>query len=539
MTCRSGLHPGRDVHASGFIRRKVLGLAVRCVNESACEWTGELRYMSTHLRKDCALQKIIHAMHTFVYAKPERNSNSNSNSAAGVVNDCASAAASSSVSSSCSDAIAAAVAAAFPPALMSSMSLGALYRLAGCAPALHYPSSSNEAVPFCGLAESLPLRQHWASGAGGGAKLPPLGLNGENFSAREAHRCCNDRCAVVPEAAADWVEGVDAVADCAQAASVRSWILHVLGSARRQYLGVFRSTQAHLQGLPVRVLLAMLAAKGPRDGLDNSNSPLARGALEKNDIVDACMQHRMEPDRPTASPAGGNGNGNAFGSSSRRQGDDPWTASFAPDSWSSFNDANLSAALLMQISSSLGLSLAAAAAASDPLAQHAAIHGGGRNHFDQHAAMHNFAAGRAMHQPGAGGGGGAFEPSPSSSAGAASSSRNRNGSNPDGAAAAGLAAAMMAHAHQHRVAAEARLAQIREAEGAEGHAAIADRGAQRAQGRTSSGQGSHSTASGSPTVPLFAPRRRSGSQPSATRTVQPPPSEAEPAGTPQTCCSLQ
>src|SRR5262249_39376067 len=142
-----------DVRPAGFLRRKILGLQTKCTNESGgCEWTGELRYMAAHLRKDCGMQRAIHVMHSFVTADVSRAADEASASSAGDAAD----------SSYTPDLAASELDSFLHHSLLQSLSLAALKHLASCAPSAHHPAPG-ETVPHAGLESSFVLQAYWAS----------------------------------------------------------------------------------------------------------------------------------------------------------------------------------------------------------------------------------------------------------------------------------------------------------------------------------------------------------------------------------------
>ena len=494
VTCRTPLPSPADVRPSGFIRRKVLGLLVACPHSAAvgdsgggggvsscCDWQGEIRYLSSHLRRECEMQRMKSAAESFVQAKPDRYA-----SLAEWGGDASNAAASSSASAaSSSDAIAIAASALFPPPLLGGLSLGALYRLAS-ALAVHTPLQG-ERWPHAHLANSTPLWNHWIATR---ASVPPPAL--VNFMAVEPHASCNHLCILPPMPDAAWVEGQDESQDELQARSVRSWILSAIIAARRQYLSVYSACFVHLQSCPVRVLSAFLSAKGLSDAA-SFRGPAGTG-VEKVEMVEACMTHRHRQDVHAADAARSKPAAfqNSSSSSSSHAG---FGAAAAPP-------LDGAAALLHQLQGMLqgsGVQLDPAAFGGH-LSAHAAMHGamsgdaGSNPHFDHHLqhlswglaaqqqGLHGAPQGMGINVATLGNGGvvvsmhmppgaqplpQAFQPQPSP----LRAHDDENEPAPSDAASAAFAQAMMAHAAQHRLAAEARLAELDQNQQEHNHAA--------------------------------------------------------------------
>ena len=223
-----------------------MGMRVRCLNQAVCEWTGELRSMSGHLRKECALEKLIHSTQQYV-----ESTSSQANAVSPL----------------------AATQSAFPLAILSSLPLPALYRLASFH-SLHV-LAGDEMLPRFQLRDSGVMRQY---------QLQHYSAEGQQFDGH-AHVACSADCIRPPlprESSTAQISN-----DCsAERDSVVQYLYDILTARREQSADLHSRLFHYLSSLPSRTLQQFLSSKG-LPALSYTFS-----GVEKGDLVRMALECR-------------------------------------------------------------------------------------------------------------------------------------------------------------------------------------------------------------------------------------------------------
>lgn len=212
-----------------------------------------MRYMSKHLREECALQRLIQATRAFVEVTPPQNAHLHSQESADAESD-------RSVSL-------AAVSLAFPPAILHDLPVSAVHRVASFH--VRHALVAGETHSSFDLTTSRVIQMCRDEDA-----QPFLGVR---------HVRCNSGC-VHPPPIDGWPTQAGGVSH-----PVVEFLYTTLATQRDDFTARYLALRRFLHASPVRTLRAFLSSKsvGPR---------LWQSGLEKHDLVELCIDHRHDCD---------------------------------------------------------------------------------------------------------------------------------------------------------------------------------------------------------------------------------------------------